>query len=628
MKLALSTIIFILCTALIAPKFAFAQTLGDADLIHAKTQVEDAINKRLRATVGTTLEKDTFEVSVQAELTQVSTNKPFTPVRKIASEPRALDLTAGLIDAEGLIRSYEEEIDNLKIRQEIITQTILQETNNKKEFKVKSLNIQVGLQEIYGEEYSKVFLDWLKKTTENDFSGISTNVEVNLIKSKPIEPKLPTGFFDYISQLQTLIAALLLFFTVLVSIFLIKRMSSKDATEERSLRARLQQQHNELQMERPAEPVIDIVEEDEQKLIPQRSLGQFELDMLKDVHSKVVWTVNQNTKNIKDIMSVWLDAGDRGYVKAACLLDVVASQNDRLKESNKIESILNFNDIIPDSVKKSMRSTFDKMADSSFEDRLKILEEVYWDLLSLKALGASYLQQPFDYISKVPTKDIQAMLEGQSGQMRALAVLHLPEAKQEEYLEKATFEQKKEIIENALNMNAVLVTDIETASETLKFEVKKKVNTQDTVSMQSLVPRLFASISVLDELLLLKDIVPKISDGGISLKKNIPSLAFIHEWPEEKARNLFTQATNDEVMSLVKVYADKKDQILNLCPSRIKTIVNDDFNLEDKMDIKTKNKHLSSLKLKLLKMVNKGEVDLDSIFTVSNNTEEAVRVAS
>jgi hypothetical protein len=178
-------------------------------------------------------------------------------------------------------------------------------------------------------------------------------------------------------------------------------------------------------------------------------------------------------------------------------------------------------------------------------------------------------------------------------------------------------------------MEQVLNTDIETASETLKFQVKK-VGQSDSqaVSLRSMAPKLLESMSVYDEIMLLKEISQKISDGAVSLKQSFPSLAFIGEWPETKAKLVMAGATTDEVLAFLRLMPELKEKILPVCAPRVQAIVQEEFKKEDQMSKEAREQHLASLKLRLLQAVNKEGINLAEIFPSAPAATGGLRAAS
>lgn len=488
------------------------------------------------------------------------------------------------------------------------------------------MNIHVGLTDSLGEPYKEEFGSWLKKTLEKNYGNLATS-EVSFIKSAPKSEN--KNLLDYISELQGLIGAILVSLFVLISIILAKVMGSKDAKEQRKFTAQLQQQmqmreDERLQQKQPEVP-REVFEETPIALPePVKQLSQFEVTLLHDLHTKVMKTAQESGNKVQEVLKSWLESGDRGFFKIACLVDVTISNED--SKTTPISKI-DWQEIVSASSKKKMKDVFKQMADLSSEEKIKILDEVYWDLVSLKTLGPKSMIEPFQFISSLSVKERKEILASQNSKTQTLAVLHLPDEAREEYIKDLPFEGKRSLLEETLQMDDVLTTDVEAASETLKFVVDRMESGKETISIRSMYPRLLGSFSTIDEITLLREISKRISDDGLSIKASHPTLAFIDEWPEDKARFVFDAANADEVLTLLRIIPESKDKVLKFCPPRVQDIVTSDFDKQDKSDVATKEKHLSSLRAKFLKAINKQKIDLEAVFPAKNGDKGGLRAA-
>lgn len=618
------TLTFILTS--ITSFFAFAQKspgVRSTNLLEAKVRLEELVSSRLRSTIATTLDKKAFDVSVQVSLIEIAKSKEIdkTVKRSAAGAETPLDLTVGLVDADAIIRKYEEEVQVLKEKQSLIVQTAAQNLNP--EFAIQSIRIFIGLDQALGEEYSKEMQKWAKDRFTPEF-GAALKIDVSLIKSAPDKKENPKTLFDILSSLQSLFGYLILALSLIVGILLMKIMGSKDAKEQRELAVQMQQDMKLKHETFPLLPTADSLEKEEPKnLIP--TVNPFE--QIKDLQSKIIWSCSLNLNELTKVFHGWLEAGEEGCYKTAALIDVLISYGGQNGVAPQ-DFHLQWENAIPQSFKKKMREIFESMSSLESDRKIALLEEIYWDLVSLKTLGVGSLSQPFQFVSGIPTLDVKNLLTQQNPRMRTLVVLHMSDDSRLQYLKTMNFENKKELIEQSLQMETVLSTDIEAASETLKFEVKRSVDTGGTVSMKSMLPKLLKSFSIVDEMKLLKEITQKVSDNGLSIKQSFPSLAFIHQWPEDKAKAILSQASGDEVLAFLRLMPEISEQILPLCASRVQTIVSEDLAREDQTSLEQKEKHLSSLKLRMLQLINKENIQLDVIFASVSPSNGGLRAVS
>lgn len=590
-------------------------------MMQSKAHLEEMITERFRATIATSLDKSVFDVSVQVKLAEAPAQTKTTVLKSMSEASKPLDLTVGLVDADAIIRRYEQDLATMKEREAILVRA-----GQEPEFVVRTVTISVGLQPTLSKEYFDKFNEWLKNRVQAEFGSIGKS-EVDFLQPAPDKKEIPKTLLDYLTTFQGLIGFAILAAALILVVLLFKFVGSKDALEERRLKAQLQQQQQmKLQQEQPRE--VAPLEEDKPALPepPARDLS-FELDVARELQAKIIWSSSENFQRLNEVLHGWLETGERGLFKAACLMDILISYGGKQGADRPLP--FEWSMAVPPTFRKQMRQVFERMAALELPEKIRILEEVYWDLVSIKVLGANALAQPFQFVSAIPMSEMKTILAGQNPRMRTLVVLHMPEEQREDYFKLLPIEGKKEIFEQTIQMEQVLNTDIETASETLKFEVKK-VGQGDarTVSLRSMAPKLLESMTVYDEIMLLKEISQKISDGAISLKQSFPSLAFIGEWPEAKAKLVMAGATTDEVLTFLRLMPELKEKILPVCAPRVQTIVQEELRKEDQTSKEAKEQHLGSLKLRLLQAVNKEGINLEEIFPSSPTTSGGLRAAS
>lgn len=596
-----------------------SQSKGSLGFIETKAHLEELISTRVQATLATTLEKSAFNVSVEVNLVEAPVKKTEV-LTKARSEKKVSteDLSVGLVDANALIEKYEAEAQALHEQVPVATQSDLARSP----YIVKAISVSVGVQDSLGDAYAKEIGDWLKKRLASDFKE-SVTTHVQLLKALPTKPVRPKGLLDYLTSLQILVACLLLSGVILLSVLLMKLMGSKDARESRKLTAQLQQ-NMRLQQEQ-AQLSAEKSNKDEREFPEDDRARPVELEMTQSLQEKVYFSAADNVAILGEVFQSWMENGERGFFKTAMLIDVLMSLGRQKNQVNSTSSF-DWSNVIPAQFRKKMRGVYEKIAIMGLPERIRILEELYWDLISIKTLGNNSLVQPFQFVSSVPMPEIRTLLANQNSQMKALAVLHMSDDLREDYVRKLSFDGKKEMVEQVLQMEKVLSTDIDVASETLKFEVKKTADESKTVSLRSMTPKLLEAMSAIDEIQLLKDLCRKLSDGGIYLKRSFPSLAFLHEWPQSTAKMVLSQAGSDEALAFLRMMPEQKDVLLTLLPPRVQTIVADDLGRADTSNGESKERALSALKLKMLQVMNRESIQLEEIFP--ENAKGGLRAAS
>ena len=597
-----------------------------SELYEAKAKLEQLITERYKNTISTTLEKDAYDVSVQVNLVPVPPKKTDEVVvdnkktdqataQATAQNPQTpFDLTVGLVNADALIQKYEQEIQELKDQQKNIVQSLAQKQPESIETKytVSSVMILVGLSPELGSKYSSELRTWLQKKVTADFGNIG-KAEVEMIKAKPKakpEPKEEKTFWDQVSSVQHLLGQMIFGLALIFTVLLWKMMASKDSQEQRQMTI---QMNNETQRSAPAPAPAAVASAETDK--PARLAVDTEVQErnARDIMGKITWIAIESAEQMTSVFHTWLEMGDKGRLKTACLLDVLATHAGT-KQFQEHKFNLSWEQIIPTEHQRSMNLIFEKMKGLDFNQRTELLNEVYWDLISMKTLGSKSLNRPFGYASSLIGSQVRGLISGQNPQMKALFVMHLPEIECTKVMKTLDVSDKKSILESSLSMDKVLSTDIEAASEALKFEVKRMIAGDGVVSVQAMVPKLLNALTPMEELTILMEIAGNMSDGGNSIKQNIPSLAFVHEWPKEAASLLWSSASADEVLTYLRFVPKMTDTVLSYCSPMVQTIVRDDLAKPDMFNEDMKTRFLTTLKTKLLQFVNQGSVNLGVIF--------------
>lgn len=608
-------------STLLAVTTASAADVRDSSLrkIEAKTHLEELIVQRLKSLISTTLSKDDFEVAAQVELIDPP-ERETTKVSKV-NPGQPIDLAVGLIDADALIRKYEADLKESRDRALTISRQI---TEERYPFIVKSLHIFVGLRSTLGEPYAKELEAWVKKQVASDF-GPTPEVNVSLLRAAPEISDSPKSPFDFITKAQFFLGLLALAFSIICSVLLMKFTLSKDASENRKLTAQLQQNMKMQEQEtRPDETKKDKAKE----LLPEpQNFYELEVKLIRELKDKILASLFKSTAGMNEVLRGWLESEERGFYKAASLIDILITAQGG-PELRDAQFNLDWSQTVPPAFQKRMRETFERMMDLKANEKIRILEEVYWDLVSLKTLGANALTQPFQYVSAIPAGELKNMLETQQPRLRTLAVLHMNEPLREDYLKYLSYEGKREIVQETLEMREVLSSDIVAASETLKISLKPSQGAQSTVALSSMAPLLLGSLAVSEEIKLLKELNSKMPDAAFSIKRSFPSFAFIEAWPQPFLKLVFASAISDEVVALLRLMPDVREKVLPHCPPRVRDIVADDLGKEDRMSAEEKEQNLTTLKSRLLEVVDREGIRLEEIFKDDAQPEGGLNVAA
>jgi flagellar motor switch protein FliG len=210
--------------------------------------------------------------------------------------------------------------------------------------------------------------------------------------------------------------------------------------------------------------------------------------------------------------------------------------------------------------------------------------------------------------------------------VQALLVLNMPEDSRVEYVKSLDIDKKKRIVKQSLNLDEVEVKDLEVLSETVKSTVNSSQKTGRKLSMLPMSTQLLESLTVLEEMRVLREITSGLRDQGRRLKKTYPTLAFIDEWNADSLKLLLERLQPDHVVTLIRQIPQAKDHIIKNLMPRTAEIVNDDLKMPDttkESDIESK---LGIARGILRSMVQGGFIDIEQAYATTeagNNAKAA-----
>ncbi len=590
--------------------------------VELQTRIEAQITEKLRSVISTTLEKGAFDVSASVKIAEVidkRVTEKTQDVKKEEKSPVPSDASLGLVNAELLLKKYQDEA---KEKQSQRRETI--EGKIERRYKITAISVSVGLDESLAEDYRSQFKQWLVKKVKSDYGAIAS-ADVTVVKQKPIKPQVekPKSLWDRVSEIQFLLGFLIMAATLMLLLLLSKMVLSRDAAENRRVSMQLEQMRSAQAPPLPMLPekkeVLPALE-DKSPEKPLQINMMTELRSIRDLVSKISLLAFENLASTEELLFAWLDAGERGCLKIALMIDSILSatqqQSSRMaQQPNPISSDgRRWTFQVPAEHQDKMAAVYKKMASLAPDSKRKLLEEVYWDLIAQKTLGSKFLSQPFGFLSDLPSQQVRTVLIDQSPQAKSIAVLHLPKDQREKFIQSLDAKGKEDLIVNALSMDEVPITDFEAVNETLKFQVKQAGTREGFVTLKPLMPSLLESFSVRDEIRLLHTVTPKLSDGGLSIKRIYPSLAFFDQYPSELRKVVVSRASNDELTVLIGAVPAFKETILSVCTPMVKTIIEDDLKAGKNFGDDLKEKNMVTLKTKLLQAINSMGLKMEALF--------------
>ncbi len=613
---------------------------GDLEQLVAKTQFEKMITERLNQALKTTLAKDSYEVNVEVSLQikpEPVKDPNVTQKNPLDKEPIPGDLTLGVIDAEPLIRNYAQKIAELESAKKENSQTSI----SLDKYEIQSVKVSLGLMGDYPKDYQNNMSKWLKSWSTTNYGDKATS-SVSVIQAPPPKKtdaekakedkkdskqdpeKKEESFLDKLSKIQHLLGFGLLALVALIAAGIFSLVSTQN--NKRHMDA-LTQQAKAAAAPAPApapslpQPVAEANKDDDSKsgLTDDSVMVMRDLKELKEVTHKMIAIHSELGPVLGQLVSIWLESGREGLFKIAGLLDARMELISKNQSDNGFPSI-------PESHREEVLEVFREMSLLKIKEKLSLFQSIYWDMMASRVLGNDTMKKPFSYLANVAPIDVKKIVDTQSPDVQALLVLNMPEDSRVEYVKSLDIDKKKRIVKQSLNLDEVEVKDLEVLSETVKSTVNSSQKTGRKLSMLPMSTQLLESLTVLEEMRVLREITSGLRDQGRRLKKTYPTLAFIDEWNADSLKLLLERLQPDHVVTLIRQIPQAKDHIIKNLMPRTAEIVNDDLKMTDttkESDIESK---LGIARGILRSMVQGGFIDIEQAYATTeagNNAKAA-----
>ena len=312
---------------------------------------------------------------------------------------------------------------------------------------------------------------------------------------------------------------------------------------------------------------------------------------------------------MESITRAWCNAGDEGRHKLVCFAEVVG------KELGKLP--------IPPEYVSDIAKIFIHMSQVSSSEKRNYLEKIYWDLVTVLNLGASALEQPFSYLANADSTMISEILLDKNPKMKTLVSLYLPDVLRKKYLAPLSETEKLEILENSFQLKEVPADELAEMSSAIKGQMSGEVNANN-VQLDMTFEKILSTFSVFDEM----EMLPKVqSPEIINFKQKVFSVAFFHEWPDDKIALVLQKLRTDQIIAYLRFKPELKDRFVSLCLPMTAEVLSDDFNQPDNVSRAEKESLLNDLTKTVQTMIAQKEIDLSEIFSsrdLQNNESDNV----
>lgn len=613
-----------------------AQQVVSSEALDIRNRLEKEVQQNLTSLISTQLEPTTFTVAVRVQLSPITPPKDESKKKDKAEEPPAgLDL--GLIHAQELIDSYERELEELKLKKEAVNKK-----DQEEKFQLSKIEVLVGLSEIYPEGYVKTFSAWLTPKMKKDYGSIASS-QVSKIKKfepkpkleldkngKPIDPQTTKTEAQEKEDAQNLFDDKILIAFGVVGLALIllgvllRSGLNKVATSTKPIQIDPKGEWNIRTANDPNSILLD-----ENSAANALTLGKAETyalhEELDKQIKKIAFVCLEINSKLNDLVRVWIDTGEEGLTKTAILIDAILSARERiLTETGSIAPIsIPLDEELAASHEEELAEAYRQVVDMEIEEKIKLLDKVYWDLVSVKTLGLQCLRRPFDFLKNMSETNLLEIIDTQKSDAQAMAMMYLPKEQKESILKDFDADKKESIIKNMLLNSQVSQKQIWDLDTSVKVSVLNQ-SASPTERLVNLFPRtveVLQSLNDTDEIHILRRVAPSLPEQGLVLKQQYTTLAFMDEWKPEYIRKLSQISTADELVAVIRLLPSTKESILAECAPKIKTIVEDDLNLPAPSNLSQLRPKLSSLKAKWTRLVLNENIPMSKVLQPARRQE-------
>jgi hypothetical protein len=317
---------------------------------------------------------------------------------------------------------------------------------------------------------------------------------------------------------------------------------------------------------------------------------------IKDLAPKVI-------DQLENLIMNWCEQGEEGLNTLACFAETTGSILGTLP--------------IPKEEKKKMGAVFSKMNEISADRKLEHFNKIYWDLISTLNLGTESLNQPFSFIGNSALGTINSVLLGNDIETQTVVSLFMPDKMRKKYFESLEEDKRIELLNSAAQLSVITEDSLKDIEEHIAPYFGESETEASSVSMELTLNKLVDAMSFSDACRLLPSI-----EGPVMNKFKLKNahIGFLSEWDISAVAVIAKYASNEAVLAYIRVLPDMKHHILEFVPPRTKQILEDDLEQEDSMSPERKEELLGSLHKLVLSLVDNGELSLEDLVQVTDNT--------
>lgn len=172
-----------------------------------------------------------------------------------------------------------------------------------------------------------------------------------------------------------------------------------------------------------------------------------------------------------------------------------------------------------------------------------------------------------------------------------------------------------------MNLQKISLEDVKNLEREVKPAVSEKKEDSQEVSLRPLQISLLETLPINERIVLLREVGPLLENQF--LKSEFPTLAFVDEWPETVLKSLISIADSSEIITLLRLVPEVKNQVIKVCAPRLAEIVEDDIKRKDTTSNLEKQAFLNSLEGKLKRLISNGQIQWVEVFSFDEGQSDA-----
>jgi hypothetical protein len=499
-------------------------------------------------------------------------------------------------------------------------------------FEITQVEILLGIDAAYSKTYRQEIEEWLKKAVELDFAK-KGSYKISTIRKieKPEEKPKPLTPMEQLTNLQILIGLGLLALVALLGLLAQKAILSKDVREQTQTALRIQEmraaQTSSERNANSARALTSTTNKPKKDLEKEKSENSevsirpdVLLQTLRELQQKIGALSLKMSRLNEQLFTIWFEQGFDGRLKVASFIDAILSRQslttgEMPENSTNTDIMLLIEKWRHDN---DLQEAFRAFPEVNLADKNHFLEQVYWDMLSVNLLGSRNLDAPFEILQELPDEKLKKVFSLIDIRDRTLALMHLPGDRVRSYLKSIHESEKQAIIESSISLREVPVNELNSISENLKAKVRQTSGSSANIEMSEQIPNLLFSLSCKEEFTWLPNALKDLPDKGISIKRSYPSIAFLHEWPDDILKTFFEGLDTKLLVAYLRLMPSMAERIKGLVSQRLTIIINDELISKRTVNEKDLDKNLEQLKIILHQRVMAGSISLGQVFALND----------